>query len=253
MQVLGTLICRASILISVITLSSPLMAEPQTGIASVYSNEKTANGEYAYPSRFTAAHRTLPFGTFVEVTNAQDRALRDRPHQRPRPLYRGADHRPHPGRGRGDRLRRSRAGHRDGAGHHRVRPFRPTQRLKPQRVARATADDAGPAPAPKEKPLRNAGACTQQSGAVASELAVAPQNLAAWLADAMADRSQCRPAAQDIAHAHRAVGVVAVSCRGGLARRQILDVEGAGRADRSTKAKNSKKAFHHHQVPVFVG
>ena len=72
MQVLGTLICRASILISIITLSSPLMAEPQTGIASVYSNEKTANGEYAYPSRFTAAHRTLPFGTFVQVTNKQN-------------------------------------------------------------------------------------------------------------------------------------------------------------------------------------
>ena len=48
------------------------MAEPQTGIASVYSNEKTANGEYAYPSRFTAAHRTLPFGTFVQVTNRQN-------------------------------------------------------------------------------------------------------------------------------------------------------------------------------------
>ena len=48
------------------------MAEPQTGIASVYSNEKTANGEYAYPSRFTAAHRTLPFGTFVQVTNKQN-------------------------------------------------------------------------------------------------------------------------------------------------------------------------------------
>ena len=45
------------------------MAESQTGIASVYSNEPTANGEYAHPSRFTAAHRTLPFGTFVEVTN----------------------------------------------------------------------------------------------------------------------------------------------------------------------------------------
>jgi peptidoglycan lytic transglycosylase len=69
MKVLGTLICRACLLISVITFSSPLMAESQTGIASVYSNEKTANGEYAYPSRLTAAHRTLPFGTFVEVRN----------------------------------------------------------------------------------------------------------------------------------------------------------------------------------------
>ena len=72
MQFLGTLICRTSLFISLITLSSPLMAEPQTGIASVYGNEKTANGEYAYPSRFTAAHRTLPFGTFVQVTNKQN-------------------------------------------------------------------------------------------------------------------------------------------------------------------------------------
>ena len=45
------------------------MAATQTGIASVYSNEKTANGEYAHASALTAAHRTLPFGTMVEVTN----------------------------------------------------------------------------------------------------------------------------------------------------------------------------------------
>ena len=69
MKVLGTLFCRAVFSTAIITLPAPLMAETQTGIASVYSNEKTANGEYAHPSRFTAAHRTLPFGTFVEVTN----------------------------------------------------------------------------------------------------------------------------------------------------------------------------------------
>ena len=69
MKVLGTLFCRAVFLTAIITLPTPLIAEPQTGIASVYSNETTANGEYAHPSRFTAAHRTLPFGTFVEVTN----------------------------------------------------------------------------------------------------------------------------------------------------------------------------------------
>jgi len=69
MQVLGTLICRTIPLITFITITSPLLAGPQTGIASVYSNEKTANGEYAYASRFTAAQRTLPFGTFVEVRN----------------------------------------------------------------------------------------------------------------------------------------------------------------------------------------
>ena len=72
MKVLGTLICRAFFLSSIITISSPLRAESQTGIASVYSNEKTANGEYAYPTRYTAAHKSLPFGTFVEVTNLKN-------------------------------------------------------------------------------------------------------------------------------------------------------------------------------------
>ena len=72
MKVSGTLICRTLFLISAITISSPLRAESQTGIASVYSNEKTANGEYAYPTRYTAAHKSLPFGTFVEVTNLKN-------------------------------------------------------------------------------------------------------------------------------------------------------------------------------------
>ena len=69
MQNLGTLICRGLFLVSIITITSPLRAEPQTGIASVYSDEPTANGEYAHAGRYTAAHKTLPFGTFVEVTN----------------------------------------------------------------------------------------------------------------------------------------------------------------------------------------
>ncbi len=30
---------------------------------------RTANGEYAHADRLTAAHRTLPFGTLVRVTN----------------------------------------------------------------------------------------------------------------------------------------------------------------------------------------
>jgi rare lipoprotein A len=42
---------------------------PQSGIASIYSGGRTANGEHALPSRMTAAHRTLPFGTLVRVTN----------------------------------------------------------------------------------------------------------------------------------------------------------------------------------------
>ena len=60
------------ILIAVSSFSSSLMAATQKGIASVYSNEPTANGEYAHASRLTAAHRTLPFGTMVEVTNIEN-------------------------------------------------------------------------------------------------------------------------------------------------------------------------------------
>jgi rare lipoprotein A len=41
----------------------------QSGIASVYSGGRTANGEVASANRLTAAHRSLPFGTMVMVTN----------------------------------------------------------------------------------------------------------------------------------------------------------------------------------------
>jgi rare lipoprotein A len=44
-------------------------AHAQAGIASVYSGERTANGEYAHAGRLTAAHRSLPFGTLVRVTH----------------------------------------------------------------------------------------------------------------------------------------------------------------------------------------
>ncbi len=48
--------------------------EPQRGVASWYGEEfsgrTTANGEIFDPTQLTAAHRTLPFGTVVDVTNA---------------------------------------------------------------------------------------------------------------------------------------------------------------------------------------
>ena len=47
----------------------PMTASAQTGLASVYSGGRTANGERAAASGLTAAHRTLPFGTMVRVTN----------------------------------------------------------------------------------------------------------------------------------------------------------------------------------------
>jgi rare lipoprotein A len=47
----------------------PMAASAQTGIASVYSGGLTADGEHAIPGGLTAAHRSLPFGTLVRVTN----------------------------------------------------------------------------------------------------------------------------------------------------------------------------------------
>ena len=46
-------------------------ARAESGIASVYAYDggKTASGERANPHALTAAHRTLPFGTQVKVTN----------------------------------------------------------------------------------------------------------------------------------------------------------------------------------------
>jgi rare lipoprotein A len=51
------------------TIAMPMAAFAQSGIASVYSGERTANGEYARATGLTAAHRSLPFGTMVRVTN----------------------------------------------------------------------------------------------------------------------------------------------------------------------------------------
>jgi peptidoglycan lytic transglycosylase len=71
-----------------ITKSPPLLAMPvlgfllgsvcaaeiksdECGLASVYATvtEETASGEDTLPEDFTAAHRTLPFGTLVQVDN----------------------------------------------------------------------------------------------------------------------------------------------------------------------------------------
>ena len=56
-------------------LGAVATASAETGIASVYSYEsgsRTASGEKLRPSEFTAAHRTLPFGTTVQVTNKRN-------------------------------------------------------------------------------------------------------------------------------------------------------------------------------------
>jgi rare lipoprotein A len=49
---------------------------PQRGIASWYAESHvTASGERYSPSSLTAAHRTLPFGTMVKVTNLSTKCV----------------------------------------------------------------------------------------------------------------------------------------------------------------------------------
>lgn len=54
------------------TIAAPTIASAQSGIASVYTEGPTATGERVVPSAMTAAHRTLPFGTMVRVTNTSN-------------------------------------------------------------------------------------------------------------------------------------------------------------------------------------
>jgi rare lipoprotein A len=61
-----------------IALSQPASAADkkpdECGLASVYSSasEETASDEDTLPDIFTAAHRTLPFGTLVRVENKKN-------------------------------------------------------------------------------------------------------------------------------------------------------------------------------------
>jgi rare lipoprotein A len=59
-------------------LASAATAEPrwqdQSGIAAIHSGKtgKTTSGDAFNPEHMTAAHRSLPFGTMVRVTNTQN-------------------------------------------------------------------------------------------------------------------------------------------------------------------------------------
>lgn len=65
--------CNKSAVVSLVLAAFTSVAfadiSTQSGIASVYSGGKTANGERASASGLTAAHRSLPFGTQVRVTH----------------------------------------------------------------------------------------------------------------------------------------------------------------------------------------
>jgi len=69
---LKTTLFASALVASVIGI--PMTASAQSGIASVYaySGGRTADGERVSPGALTAAHRTLPFGTLVRVTNERN-------------------------------------------------------------------------------------------------------------------------------------------------------------------------------------
>ena len=69
------LVAASSALQLALALLEPAPAEGRSGIASVYSTESgsgTASGQRLNPRALTAAHRTLPFGTKVRVTNKRN-------------------------------------------------------------------------------------------------------------------------------------------------------------------------------------
>ncbi len=74
MSVLVFVLMMAAAQLCAAQLSS-VSAQSQQGIAAVYSLESgsgTASGQKLDPGALTAAHRTLPFGTRVKVTNKKN-------------------------------------------------------------------------------------------------------------------------------------------------------------------------------------
>jgi rare lipoprotein A len=65
---------KPAICLMVLAVSAvPVLAGEKSQIAAICTQAgKTANGETFSPSKLTAAHRTLPFGTMVRVTNLRN-------------------------------------------------------------------------------------------------------------------------------------------------------------------------------------
>jgi|SRR5512135_1330716 rare lipoprotein A len=59
----------ATFCLAIVFIGGLSIAKAQSGIASVYSGGRTANGEIASAGGMTAAHKTFPFGTLVRVTH----------------------------------------------------------------------------------------------------------------------------------------------------------------------------------------
>jgi rare lipoprotein A len=64
--------CAAAFIFACPILTAPVGACAESGRAAYYGGGRTASGERSGPHEFTAAHRTLPFGTKVLVTNLRN-------------------------------------------------------------------------------------------------------------------------------------------------------------------------------------
>jgi rare lipoprotein A len=58
-------------LVAVLTAIAICPVRAESGLAAFYGGGRTASGELTGPTGFTAAHRTLPFGTNVVVTHVR--------------------------------------------------------------------------------------------------------------------------------------------------------------------------------------
>jgi rare lipoprotein A len=59
----------AASFVVLLALAAPASARDIAAICTEKGGSKTASGEAFSPEKLTAAHRTLPFGTMVRVTN----------------------------------------------------------------------------------------------------------------------------------------------------------------------------------------
>jgi rare lipoprotein A len=66
MRMLALVVC------AVLCLEGAARAEVATYYGQEFAGRRTASGEKFNPSGLTAAHRTLPFGTRIRVTNSRN-------------------------------------------------------------------------------------------------------------------------------------------------------------------------------------
>src|ERR1700736_388370 len=65
------IVLKLSVAVVLLSMATTLL-RAENGMASFYGGGRTASGEVTGPTGLTAAHRTLPFGTRVLVTNVRN-------------------------------------------------------------------------------------------------------------------------------------------------------------------------------------